>query len=51
LAHIKTLFAQQAVIQAQKKLKMNNPTPFKGERSKLRVFLAQMQLYFSVNAY
>ena len=37
--------------QARKQLKTNNPTPFKGERAKLRVYLAQMQLYFSIHAY
>jgi hypothetical protein len=45
------MYAQQAVQQVRKRLKTNDPTPFKGERSKLRVFLAQMQLYFSINAH
>lgn len=32
------------------RLKVNKPTPFTGERKKLRSFLAQMNLYFSANS-
>lgn len=33
------------------RLKVNKPTPFNGERRKLRTFLAQMNLYLSANAH
>lgn len=32
------------------RLKVNKPTPFKGERKNLQSFLAQMNLYFSANS-
>ena len=30
-------------------LKVNKPTPYKGERGKLRIFLIQIDLYFLAN--
>jgi hypothetical protein len=51
IEQLEAMYTQQAVQQAQKKLKTNNLIPFKGEQSKLRVFLAQMQLYFSINTH
>ncbi|KZZ97110.1 Retrotransposon gag protein [Ascosphaera apis ARSEF 7405] len=42
--------ALEAETRPPQRPKVNRPTPFKGDRPKLRTFLAQMDLYFAANA-
>lgn len=47
---LRTRIAELEASQASgPRLKVDKPTPFKGERKKLQPFLAQMQLYYAAN--